>query len=91
MESTSVGVSPMPEPSCIGPSGRRGRERAPRGWGTRGVCCAWGQLKLKPATACAQVVSFFRHHSIAGRIAQCRLQLTAGHNRCYRHRRGLPA
>ena len=56
--------APMLEQSHIGPSGRRGRERPSRGWGMRGVCCAWGQLKLKPAAACAQVVSFFRHHSI---------------------------
>ena len=29
--------APVPEPFRIGPTGRRGRERAPRGWGTRGV------------------------------------------------------
>ena len=49
--------APVPEPSRIGPTGRRGRERAPRGWGTRGVCSG-GQLALKPAAACAQIVVF---------------------------------
>ena len=70
--------APVPEPSRIGPTGRRGRERAPRGWGTRGVCCAWGQLKLKPATACAirtcpdkssRTSSVVRSRSIARRYA----------------------